>query len=101
MLTLGTVRLGLIVLGAVAALAGCYVLFDTIGDLREAQVRAKIDKAIAITNQATDAANEADAETLALAEKLRASALTAALRLPKQPQCALTADEADKLGKIQ
>jgi hypothetical protein len=100
MLTLGTLRLGLIVVAAIAGMVGIYFVFDAVGDLREAQVWAKINKAIAVTNQATGAENEKDEETLALAEKLRGTALAAAKRM-QGGKCPLTAEEATALGRIQ
>lgn len=100
MLTLATLRLGLIVVAAVAGLAGLYILFDAVGDLREAKVMAKINAAIAITNKATGDANETDEETLAVAEKLRLVALATAMKMPRATQCELTADEAATLGRV-
>ena len=87
-----------------AALAGgtaLYWLADKIGDIREAQVRDRIERAIQVTNGETQSANESDEETLALAAKMRLAALAAALKLPRKTQCELTADEATTLGRIQ
>ena len=101
MLTLATLRLGLIVAAVLAGMVGLFVVFDAIGDLREAKVRAKIDAAIGITNAATGVANDADEETLAIAEQLRMAALAAAKKLPAVPQCKLTAEEAPALARIR
>lgn len=101
MLTLATLQRGLVVLAAIAGLASLWWLADTIGDIREAQVRAKIERAIAVTNTETGEANEADEETLALAERIRVAALAAAKKLPATPQCKLTADEAPTLARIR
>ena len=78
-----------------------YMAFDAYGDYRVALERASVQKGIDITNGKTDAANEKDEQALTVAEAIRVAALTAAKKLPRKPQCELTADEALALGKIR
>ena len=101
MISFAVLRLIGVVVAASLVLGALYYVADAIGDHREAAVRAKIERAIEITNRATDAANGADEETLALAERLRVTALAAAKQLPASPQCTLTGDEALALGRIR
>lgn len=101
MISLLALRFIGVVVAVSLGLGALWWLADKIGDIREAQVRAKIEQAINITNKATDAANGADEETLALAEKLRLAALESAMKLPRKSQCELTTEEASVLGRIQ
>ena len=100
MITLQTLRLAGIVLAAVAGLGLVYVVFDAIGDAREAKVWGKINAAIDETNEETDAANVDDAEERAVRQKLRVAALAAAAKV-KGSQCLLTKEEALAIGAIR
>lgn len=100
MLTLATVRLGLIVAAVVAFMGLIWFVFDAIGDAREAKVWAKVEETINDTNDKTKVANEQDAEKRALHERLRTSALLAAAKT-KGMACLLTAEEALVIGAIK
>lgn len=98
MLTMASLRLGLIVAAAIAVMGLVYFVFDAIGDAREAKVWAKVNAEIDGFNVDQDQINAADEETLALRAKVRASALAAG---KFKSQCLLTAPEATTLGAIQ
>lgn len=90
----------LTVVVAVALLTGAWLVFDAIGDAREAKVWAKVNSTIDAANEETDEANAEDAEARALRQKLRAKALLTSTTVIKT-ECKLTADEAVAIGAVR
>ena len=72
MLTLTTLRLGLVVASTLALMAGLYIVFDAIGDAREEKVRAEL------TAQ-REAEKDAERQAVATAAEAAAGARQGAL----------------------
>lgn len=99
MLTLGTLRLGLIVVAVIAGMTGLYVIFDAIGDLREAKVRAAFDEAARRKNVDISAYNDAESAIDAIVAAKVKEALERSKAVPSELK--YTADQAQAINAIR
>lgn len=99
MLTLSTLRLGLIVAASIAGLALVCFIFDAVGDAREAKTRAEYADAARKKNVEIGNFNTAQEAIDALVDAKVTEALVAAGRVPgKHPA---TAEQAAALNAIR
>ncbi len=100
MISLAALRIVGIVIAASLGIAALYWLADSIGDLREAKVRAAYNRAIDDANTDTVASNDAATKVLLRDQRVRDQAIIA-YKSSLGNVCPLTVDEAINLSRIR
>lgn len=90
------------ILAIVGIAAASWVVFDAIGDAREARVWARINAAIEKTNSDIDQQLDLDEKVALVAQKARDKAFDDAKRILKDnPACVASPEEAQALTDIK